>query len=190
MSFMRSRYRRCSNVGVERVPERPGSLRFWGGALSSGRARSERSCASGSLSALRASDHSDGMRQAITRAARESFLERAEELTPLIAVDTDEGRYLLSTFDRHITHSLLVKSSRRDHVQRTANRIERIAALWSEDVWAVGEDGRSDAPLIERWNGRGFTRSRLPFPSSPQPPFSGKGEFRTRPPPPRAQPSG
>jgi FkbM family methyltransferase len=52
------------------------------------------------------------MQQAVTRAARESFLERAEELTPLIAVDTDEGRYLLSTFDRHITHSLLVKSSR------------------------------------------------------------------------------
>jgi FkbM family methyltransferase len=52
------------------------------------------------------------MEPATTYAAREWFLERAEELTPFIAVDTDEGRYLLSTFDRHITRSLLLKSSR------------------------------------------------------------------------------
>jgi FkbM family methyltransferase len=47
-----------------------------------------------------------------TRAARESFLERAEELTPLIAVDTDDGRFLLSTIDRHITKALVLKSAR------------------------------------------------------------------------------
>ena len=52
------------------------------------------------------------MEQAATRAARESFLERAEELTPLIAVDTQDGRFVLSTLDRHVTKSLVLKSSR------------------------------------------------------------------------------
>jgi hypothetical protein len=63
------------------------------------------------------------------------------------------------------------------HVQRSPNRIESIAALSSEDVWAVGQDGRSGAPLIERWNGRAFVRSTLAFPSRPRPPFTGRGEL-------------
>jgi FkbM family methyltransferase len=46
------------------------------------------------------------------QAARESFLERAEEFTPLIAVDSQDARFLLSTFDHHITTSLFLKSGR------------------------------------------------------------------------------
>lgn len=52
------------------------------------------------------------MEPAITRAERESFLEGAEELTPLIAFDTGDGRFLLSTADRHVTASLVLKSGR------------------------------------------------------------------------------
>jgi FkbM family methyltransferase len=52
------------------------------------------------------------MEPVITRAERESFLERAEELSPLIGFDTDDGRFLLSTFDRQVTTSLVLKTSR------------------------------------------------------------------------------
>ena len=49
---------------------------------------------------------------ALDRGARASFLHRAEELTPLVAVDAEGARFLLDTSDENITPSLFLKRSR------------------------------------------------------------------------------
>jgi FkbM family methyltransferase len=46
------------------------------------------------------------------RAARTSFLARAEEFTPIVAVDAEGTRFLLSTSDDNVTPPLFVKRSR------------------------------------------------------------------------------
>jgi FkbM family methyltransferase len=43
---------------------------------------------------------------------RAAFLERAEGLTPIVAADTESGRFLLSTSDENITPPLFLKRSR------------------------------------------------------------------------------
>ena len=48
----------------------------------------------------------------LDRGARASFLHRAEELTPLVAVDAEGARFLLDTSDENITPSLFLKRSR------------------------------------------------------------------------------
>ena len=48
----------------------------------------------------------------LDRGARAAFLHRAEELTPLVAVDAEGARFLLDTSDENITPSLFLKRSR------------------------------------------------------------------------------
>jgi FkbM family methyltransferase len=66
--------------------------------------------------------------------ARASFLHRAEELTPLVAVDAEGARFLLDTSDENITPSLFLKRSRGEirSLRRAA------AALGALGLWRVG----------------------------------------------------
>lgn len=57
-------------------------------------------------------------------AAREAFFDNAGRFTPLLAVDTKYGRFLVSTSDRMVGHGLFVKQYRPE--MSTLRRVNRI----------------------------------------------------------------